>query len=150
MSVELDVTIPTLHSIRLLSWNSQMERVCRAQRAESMDIIDLTLANGDTWDVYVAMSVEDRTRGLAGLAQEDLGADGMLFYFPRPSWTPFTVAAMKFDLHIAWYDNTGSMIKQAHVAAGDLNPVCSPRAFTWVLESPHPIPPGALRLNRGA
>ena len=134
-----------MNELTLLEWRDRMLSLCDTARFfTDMNVLDLKFPNGAKWEVYVAMSDSERSRGLARINMDHLDADGMLFYFPTPTWVPFTAAEMLFDLHIAWYDENRQMIKQTTVAAGDKCPICSPQAFTWVLESPHPIPALAL------
>lgn len=132
------------------AWEKEMAALQADVLFSSLDLIELKFTDDQTWDVYVAMDPASRARGLAGVPEESLDADGMLFYFPQPSWVPFTAADMLFDMYINWYDDAGAIIQREFVPAGQRSPLCSPKSFTWVLES-NRVPPGSdLKVNRGA
>jgi uncharacterized membrane protein (UPF0127 family) len=112
-----------------------------------MNVIDLSFSTGETWEVYVALTPEQRSRGLADLEAAHLDADGMLFCYPNGSWVPFTAEKMRFDMCINWYGPNGEAQRFADVPAGASWPICSAQQFWWVLESPHSIPSGDLKVR---
>lgn len=137
--------------MELQTWIERLTAVCDTARyLHGLNVVDLSFESGIAWEVYWALDDNERSRGLADLALEHLDADGMLFYYPGGSYVPFSAAKMQFPLHMAWYDDQGAPVHGHMAAAGALSPICCPRRFTWVLESPHPIPPGSLKVRHGA
>lgn len=109
------------------------------------DVIDIAFENGSTMEVYVAVSVEQRSRGLASISSLDL--DGMLFFYQTPSYVPFTAEKMLMDIDVAWYDRSGALLQLMTAKAGQGAMYC-PRAFSYVLEAPvGTIPASALKLE---
>lgn len=64
----------------------------RAQNGKSV-LLKTELVNTDV----------SRTLGLSG--REEIGADGMLFVFPKPQIYRFWMKDMKFDLDMIWIEN---------------------------------------------
>lgn len=150
MELSNDINLPTEHEIRSIVWRSKMENICETARFFSrLDVIDIGFENSPAmWEVYVAYRPDDRARGLANIEASHLDTDGMLFsYYSSPSYAPFSVAEMLFDLHIAWYDLYGAQIKRQEALAGSSQPIYAPSAYNYVLESANPIPQGNLRLR---
>ena len=106
-----------------------------------LNVIDINFASGHSLEVYVALDTHQKRRGLAGLDQID--ADGMLFCYDTPTYSPFTMKDMKFDLDIAWYDSEGKLINHQIWVAGTKMPVVSHRPFSYVLE----VPAGTLPIS---
>jgi uncharacterized membrane protein (UPF0127 family) len=109
------------------------------------DVIDISFNNGTSMEVYVAVSAEQRSRGLANISSLDL--DGMLFYYQRPSYVPFTAEKMLMDIDVAWYDRAGTLLQQMTAEAG-MGAMYCPKAFSYVLEAPvGSIPASDLKLE---
>jgi len=120
---------------RMMNWSEQMQSLMdTASFISRCDVIDIHFDNGHVREVYLASKVEDRQQGLAGLPSLD--TDGMLFVFASPSYVPFDMSNMLFDLEIAWYDHQGTLLATKLCHPGDTVPVCSPQSFSYVLEAP--------------
>ena len=88
-------------------WNQEMFELCElGQFLLSFNVIDIDFTNGEKIDVYLALTKEQRIRGLSNLSSLDVG--GMLFCYDQPSYVPFSMAKMKMDLDIAWFDKNSS------------------------------------------
>lgn len=136
--------------MELETWIERLTAVCDTARYfHGMNVVELAFGSGPRWDVYWAMTNEQRTRGLANLELEHLDADGMLFHYVRPMSVPFTATDMKFTIYVNWYDASGEFLMSAVAEPGLSRFVC-PTPFSWVLESPHPIPGGPLKVRHGA
>ena len=110
------------------------------------DVIDISFENGSVMEVYVAISAEQRTRGLASIASIDL--DGMLFYFDSPSYVPFTAEKMLMPIDIAWYSDSGDLLSLQRDVAPGTRALYSSRAFSYVLEAPPGIiPESSLKIG---
>jgi uncharacterized membrane protein (UPF0127 family) len=127
-------------------WQQKMLQIVETARALSgLDVVDLNFDNGDSLEVYIALTEDQRIRGLSDVATLDLG--GMLFYFERDSYAPFTAKKMVLDIDIAWYDRSGSLLQKKHVPAGTGAVYCD-RPFAFVLEAlPGTIPDANLGLK---
>ena len=97
------------------------------------DVIDIKFDSGHSWEVYVAISADDKRHGLRGL--KSLDVDGMLFYFENPSSTPFTMEGMSMDLDVAWFDETGTLLHHESVEKDHPYPLLCDKPFSYVLES---------------
>jgi uncharacterized membrane protein (UPF0127 family) len=118
----------------LLTWKSTLRSQQETARFFlSADVIDIAFSTGHTWEVYVAISDEDRGHGLRGV--KSLDVDGMLFYFERPSSTAFTMEGMSMDLDVAWFDSEGKLIQSGTYKANDPYPLLCNKEFSYVLES---------------
>jgi len=100
-----------------------------------LDVITISFTNGASLDVYVPFNLKQRQLGLAGL-QSLSGADGMLFVYDSPTYAPFSMIDMLFDLDVAWFDRSGKLLKKGSYKAGDPNPLVCHTAFSYVLECP--------------
>jgi len=117
------------------SWNSDMDRVVSAGNfLARCNAIDVPFLNGERLECFIALSQSEKSRGLANLPE--LEVDGMLFIYQIPSYAPFSVQDMLFDLDIAFYDVKGKLLKVTTAVAGDSNPVYAPAAYSYVLEAP--------------
>jgi uncharacterized membrane protein (UPF0127 family) len=115
-------------------WQSRMNALTEtANILLNKNVIDLPLVDGRILEVYVAISAQERAMGLNDIAYIDL--DGMLFVYERPSYTPFTMNNMMMDLDIGWYRHDGSLIKRGTYQAGYDQPLFSPEAYSYVLET---------------
>lgn len=115
-------------------WAEEMAEVCGLGRfLLSCNVIDIEFANGQKLDVYLALTMEQRQRGLADLSTLDL--DGMLFYYPQISYVPFIMKDMKMDLDIAFFNKDGKLLNVFTATAGS-GPVVLGQPFTYVLECP--------------
>lgn len=116
-------------------WSDQMEMLrSTASFFQSRNVLDIHFLDGSTYEVYLAISPQERQQGLSEVAWIDL--DGMLFVYNQPSYTPFTMAKMQMDLDIAWYGVDGSLIKKGTYKAGLQEPLYSPKPYFYVLETP--------------
>jgi uncharacterized membrane protein (UPF0127 family) len=86
-----------------------------------------------TLSVEIADSTATRSVGLSNRSEPH--GDGMLFVYQYDNDHPFTVAAMKFDLDIFFFDAAGSLVAFKQTVAGDTSPVLSPRPYRYVLET---------------
>lgn len=133
-------------------WSLQMEVVDDIARfLSSLNVLDVKLGSSEL-EVFVAMTADQRYRGLAGLSEDHLDeVDGMLFYFPQPSYLPMTVQDMEFDLVVRWFDDKGRLIKSSIALAGDQSPLLCPEPFSYVLEVPlsHPQADSDLKVSNG-
>jgi len=119
----------------MLDWQTQMDALCSTARYfATCNVIDIVFVNGEHREVYVAISPDERQRGLAEVASLDL--DGMLFFYANPSFVPFTMAKMMMDLDIAWYNQSGELLKFGTFQAGSQAPLFCQQAFSYVLEAP--------------
>lgn len=116
-------------------WSLQMDAVCATARYfMNCNVMDVEFVDGSQLEVYIAISPEERSRGLSEVSSIDL--DGMMFVYSRPSYTPFTMEKMMMDLDIAWYAADGSIIKAGTYMRGQLGPLYSPQPYSYVLEVP--------------
>lgn len=106
-----------------------------------LNVIDISFVSGHNLEVYVALDSHQKRRGLAGLDKID--ADGMLFCYDAPTYSPFTMKDMKFNLDIAWYDSQGKLINNQTWTAGAKIPAVCHRSFSYVLE----VPAGTLPIS---
>lgn len=98
-----------------------------------LNVIDIGFTNGTYLEVYAAISKEEKSTGLSTLPYLDV--DGMMFFYETPSYNPFTMADMGFDLDIGWYDSTGAVIKHGTYEAGYSSPIFSPKPYSYVIET---------------
>jgi uncharacterized membrane protein (UPF0127 family) len=118
----------------MINWNVQMTAAMKSARLlEKLNVIDIDFINGSSLEVYVAMNKEERAVGLSTLPYLD--TDGMIFFYDQPSYNPFTVLDMGFDIDIAWYSRDGKCIKHGTFPAGMDQPIFSPKPYTYVVET---------------
>lgn len=131
-----------------MTWQSEMADICETARLlSSCNVAEIEFDNGVFFEVYFAMSSEQRKKGLGWLQHLDLS--GMLFCYDYPTVVPFTAKNVLMDLDIAWYNSSGSQLDKRTVKAGDVNPICSPGFFSYVLETPAgSLPDGNIRLRK--
>lgn len=121
-------------------WNNRMSSaVDTARFFADCDVIDISFDNGSVMEVYVAISPEQRSRGLASISSIDL--DGMLFYFDKPSYVPFTAEKMVIPIDIAWYAADGTLLALRRNVAPGTGALFSQQPFSYVLEAPPGIIP---------
>lgn len=125
-----------------------MAHICETARVlSSCNVADIQFDDGSFFEVYFAMTAEQRKKGLAWL--QDLDLSGMLFCYDQPTIVPFTAKDMLIDLDIAWYNSSGIQLAKKTVVAGDANPICAPDFFSYVLETPAgKLPSGNIRLRK--
>lgn len=135
--------------IESLLWEENMEALRRTSDfLASCDVLDLKFSNGQIWEVYVASTMLQRSRGLSEVSF--LNLDGMLFYYEASSYVPFTMTNMRMDIDIAWYDEKGTLIKIGTFTAGHPEPILSSKPFKYVLEAPAgTIPKVNLEVRNG-
>ncbi len=83
---------------------------------------------------YVAETAEQHANGLSGLSSLD--KDGMFFVFDTPTTRPFHMADMQLDLDIAFYDESGELLKVGSFSRHYKGPIFSPSAYQYVIETP--------------
>jgi uncharacterized membrane protein (UPF0127 family) len=116
------------------NWDRKMSAVLESAKfLNKLNVIDIDFVNGSSLEVYVAMTKEDRSIGLSTLPYLD--TDGMMFFYDQPSYNPFTVLDMGFDIDIAWYSRDGKCIKHGTFPAGMDSPIFSPKPYTYVVET---------------
>jgi len=116
------------------NWNKKMQAAIDSERLlKNFNVIDLKFENGEILEVYVAITKEEKSIGLSTMPYLDI--DGMMFFYDKPSFTPFTVMDMGFDIDIGWFDESGDLIKSATYKAGSKSPIFSPKAYTYVVET---------------
>lgn len=112
----------------------------------SLNVIDINFESGHSLEVYVALTPHEKRRGLANL--ESIDTDGMLFCYDAPTYSPFTMKDMKFDLDIAWFDSAGRLVGNQTWTAGSKLPVVCHRSFSYALEVPAgTLPISNLKIN---
>lgn len=117
------------------TWNDRMTQLLEsASYLNSLNVLEVQFANGEWLDLYIAATQRERAQGLSNL--EAIDVDGMLFYYDKPSFVPFTMSAMKMDLSIAWYDIDGKLLRHGTYKAGSDSPLFSSTAFSYVIETP--------------
>lgn len=130
-------------------WSSQMHSITSSARfLANCDVLDIHFSDGDTWEVYVAATPDQRRRGLSEVSQLDLA--GMLFVYEQPSYVPFVMKHMDMDLDIAWFDSKGTLLKKASFSRNYSAPICCSQEFSYVLEAPiGTIPEANLVVRHG-
>lgn len=112
----------------------------------SLDVLDVAFSSGHSRELYVANSVEQHERGLSYQNQIDL--DGMIFYHKTPTYRPYSMREMKFNLDFGWYDLQGKLLDRQTRVAGDTYPVVTGKPFTYVVEAPQGnLPEGDIRIG---
>lgn len=113
----------------------EMEKICRlGSFLRSCNVLPVSFKNGETIDVFIALTPEQRSQGLAGFSS--LSADGMLFCYETPSYAPYTMQDMLFDLDIAFFSSDGTLISWSTEKAGSIAPVTCSQQYNYVLECP--------------
>jgi uncharacterized membrane protein (UPF0127 family) len=116
------------------NWEFKMDAAVKSARLlNQLNVIDVDFVNGSSLEVYVAMSKEEKSIGLSTIPYLD--TDGMMFFYEKPSYNPFTVIDMGFDIDIAWYSRDGKCIKSGTFAAGTHGALFSPKPYTYVIET---------------
>jgi uncharacterized membrane protein (UPF0127 family) len=109
------------------------------------------LVGGRALRVVVADDEAERVQGLRGRADLD-GYDGMLFVFPSPTRTPFTMAGVPVPLDVGFYDGRGGAVGQLRMAPCQGTDAACPvydidRVFSFAVETPAgALPAGDLTL----
>lgn len=117
------------------TWTDSMTQLIEsASYLNSLNVLEVNFANGVWLDLYIATNPLERAKGLSNVAALD--ADGMLFYYEKPSFVPFTMKSMKMDLSIGWYDENGQILRHGTYKAGDAQPLFCSQAFSYVIETP--------------
>lgn len=123
-------------------WSLKMNAVCSTARYfMNCNVMDIEFVDGSQLEVYIAISPDERSRGLSEVSSIDL--DGMMFVYSRPSYAPFTMAKMEMDLDIAWYAADGSLIKKGTYVKTYPKPIYTPQPYSYVLEVPAGTLPNA-------
>lgn len=95
---------------------------------------------GDTrLSVYVADTLAERGRGLAGAESLPDGTDGMLFEFSGSSTVTFSMEDTLIPLDIWWFNSSGSLIGWTLMDLCVSEPCAtyrSPGIVGWALETP--------------
>jgi uncharacterized membrane protein (UPF0127 family) len=123
-------------------WQIRMDRLVESSAfLNKLNVLEVAFDNGSVLDLYVAVNPQERARGLSHV--EALDTDGMLFYYDKPSFVPFTTEEMLIPINIAWYDAKGNLIKYGTWDNSHKGPIFSPQAFSYVIETPAGILPEA-------
>lgn len=118
----------------MIIWEQKMEAVVASKRIlDKLNVIDVSFIDGQILEVYVALSKEERSAGLQSIPYLDV--DGMMFFYEHPSYNPFTMKDVGFDLDIGWYDFAGKLIKKQTCSSGLVSPIFSPRPYSYVIET---------------
>ena len=127
--------------------NDRLEEIASLySHLNRLNIIDVEFNSGHSLEVYVALEKADKAKGLSSLNSID--TDGMLFWYNEPTYRPYSMREMNFDLDIAWYDRNGKLLHSSSHEAGDPNPVTCPYAYHYVLEVPkNTLPISDLKLH---
>jgi len=130
-----------------MNWLDRLNLVCDTARfIMDLDVIDVSFESGHSLELYVAVSQRDRAQGLSNLSSLDV--DGMIFYYPTPTYVPFGMRNMEMDLDIGWFDASGKMIGHGSYDRNHKHPIVSPRPFSYVIETPKgTLPISDLSLN---
>jgi uncharacterized membrane protein (UPF0127 family) len=135
------------------SASAGIDAAVRAAVPASPPFTDLTrtrvTVGGRSLDVVVADSETERETGLR--RRRDLGSyDGMLFVFPAPTTTGFTMSTVQVPLDIGFYDASGAVVDRLRMRPCTGTDATCPvyRAkgpFTYALETlGGKLPRGAL------
>ena len=129
------------------NWDKKMAfAIDSAKLLPKLNVIDVEFINSDRLEVYIALTKEERAIGLSTIPYLDL--DGMLFLYEKPSFNPFTMNDMGFNLDIGWYDHEGKLIKSGSFEAGYSAPLFSPKPYVYVIETlAGHLPSGDLRVR---
>jgi len=129
------------------NWQFKMDAVIASNfLLKNMNVIDITFTNGQELEVYVALNQRERSIGLSTIPYLDV--DGMLFYYEKPSYNPFSVKDMGFDLSIGFYNELGECVKSGDYPAGDGMPIYSPKKYSYVVETRlGQLPKSNLKVN---
>jgi uncharacterized membrane protein (UPF0127 family) len=68
--------------------------------------------NDKIFSFEIVNSDASRIQGLSG--RDEIGADGMLFIFPRPGYHAIWMKKMRFALDLIWFDQDGRVIDLDH------------------------------------
>lgn len=94
---------------------------------------------GETLNVAIAETLDQRSQGLMGLESLPDGIDGMLFVYDTPGPRSFHMKNTFIPLDVWWFDGEGFLIGSGRMEPC-LNDPCvdyrSPGPAAWVLESP--------------
>lgn len=113
----------------------------------SCNLIDLQFSSGHNLEVYLAITDQQRSKGLSCLSYLD--SSGMLFHYPETSTVAFSMANTFLDLDISWYNSKGQLIQSGTYRKGDRTPLICAEPFSFVLETPVGIlPSGDFQIKR--
>jgi uncharacterized membrane protein (UPF0127 family) len=116
------------------NWEEKMDAIIASKRIlDKLNVIDISFTGGQLLEVYVAISKEERSSGLQSIPYLDV--DGMMFFYDKPSFNPFTMKDVGFDLDIGWYDIGGVCIKRGTYNSGLDAPIFSPKPYSYVIET---------------
>jgi len=73
-----------------------------------MKFAHVTLPDNFSFEIEVALSPEERVRGLS--YRSECG-NGMLFVFEGPGWHPMWMYRMRFPIDIVWLDSHGRIVE---------------------------------------
>ena len=128
------------------AWFEDLTRISDlAAYVSKLDIVEVAFGSGHLLELYAAHRPVEKVRGLSGLGSLD--TDGMIFFYPTPTYKPFTMRDTRFDLDVAWYSDTGVLLDMQSYVAFDTKPVVTAQKFSYVIEaSPGMIPNTDLKL----
>ena len=131
-----------------MTWQSEMAEICdKARTLLSCNVAEIEFDDGTFFEVYFAMTPEQRKKGLACVSELDL--PGMLFCYDEPTYVPYSMINTFIDLSVAWYNDKGELIQNGTFAKLSKEPLVCSKAFSFVLETPAgKLPAGNLRLRK--
>lgn len=131
-----------------MSWKDQINNICEiAKVLSSCNVAEIEFENGTFFEVYFAMTAQQRKTGLSCISEIDL--TGMLFCYDEPTFIPFSMQNTLIPLDIAWYDEKGTLLQMGTYKPLTSEPICCPVPFSFVLETPiGKLPSGNMRLRK--
>jgi uncharacterized membrane protein (UPF0127 family) len=118
----------------MIEWQEKMDAVIASKKMlQNMNVIDINFTDGRILEVYVAISRQEKAKGLQSIPYLDV--DGMIFAYDKPSLNPFTMKDVGFDLDVGWYDLKGILLKKSTYASGSEAPMFSPKPYCYVIET---------------
>ena len=125
-----------------------MAEICdKARTLLSCNVAEVEFDDGTFFEVYFAITPEQRKKGLAFMSELDLG--GMLFCYDTPTYVPYSMRDTLINLDIAWYDEKGQLLQKGGYFKQVESPITCPYPFSYVLETPvGKLPEGNIRLRK--
>lgn len=125
-------------------WQNRMLALQERAYLANMATADLRFDSGHQIEVIIALTEQERVRGLSLVDKVDMG---MLFCYGSPTYVPFTMKETAVDLEIAHYNNFGELIQRGVYKANSEAHVTCPLPFSFVLETqPGQLPDGNFKI----
>lgn len=130
-----------------MSWKEDFDKVLElASFLQRSNVADIEFSSGHVLEVRLALTKDERVRGLAFLNELDLS--GLLFCYDTPTYIPYTMKDTNHDLDIAWFDEDGKLIQSGTYKARSTEHITCPSAFSYVLETPAgTLPAGDIKFK---